>query len=281
VALSRLAAVLFLVGVAALPARAQGSGITGPTGGTTLVQQVLEAPPAGTSVVSALIGANWMSGQTNTTGITASGFFAHSTKRQELLRLDAGISYAKFKPYAGGPSYVIQDNNRVVLTFFKQLAPKLNFISLGGYRRDVILALDNRVWGEAGLGSMLFFNKYFNLLVGASAGVGYEARGSQPGENVQDVGVLQMMTIRPTPLLTVEQSFYGRQYVGGRDDKAWVFRTSLTAMVARSVGLQLSYKYNYDELHPPGIPDYQSEVITGVQLTWKTPPPKPAAPPAK
>jgi hypothetical protein len=277
----RWAVVLCLVAASAVPARAQGVGPSGPSGGATLVQQVLSAPPPGTSNLSAVVGVSWMSGQSNTAGINASGFFAHSTKRQELLRLDGSVGYAKFKLAAKGPSFTVANNNRATFTFFKQVAPRLNFITVGGYRRDVILALDHRVWGEAGHGSMVIMNKYINVLLGASAAVGHEARGTAPGTRVQDVGVLQMMTLRPTPLMTVDQSFEGRRYVGARDDKAWIFRTSATAMVARHVGLQVAYKYAYDELHPFGVSDYQAELMAGMQITWATPPPKPAAAPAK
>ncbi|MEW5983030.1 MAG: DUF481 domain-containing protein [Acidobacteriota bacterium] len=275
-AFCRWALVVLLVGASVVPAHAQGAGPVGPAGGATLVQQVQTAPPPGVTAVRATIGATWLSGQTNTVGVSASGFVAYSTKRMELFRVDVSTSYAKFKPYAKGPSFVVADSNRISFTYFKPARPRVSFFSTGGWRRDVILGLNRRVWGEAGLGYNAIFNQRANLIFGASAAIGMESRGLGPNTRVQDVGVLQMLMARPTAQLMVEQAFEWRRYVGDRKDEAWVFRAGFMAPVSKYVGLQVSYKYTYDELRPFGVPDYQAEFMAGVQINFATTPPQAA-----
>jgi hypothetical protein len=258
---------------AARPAAAQTPGASEDSTSPSLAQDLASAPRPGESGIEATIGGQIQTGRTETKGLVINGIFAHTTKKRELWRADAEINYAWYRPAAGEPSFVAEDNQHAALSYMRPLSARVWMLGNGSWRRDTILGLNYRAAGEAGIGVEAIATRRVTSFLGTGFALGKEDRKhTDEGSNVADVLFLQTLNIKVTGVLGFEEYFKGHIDTSHSDDATYTLNMSFTARVARHVGMKLYYKRQYDALHPSDQSATQSELGAGVQITFAAPP---------
>jgi putative salt-induced outer membrane protein YdiY len=254
----------FVVSLLALPGVAAAQN----TGDATLSQELATAPKPGNTTMSLTVGGQIQDGRTETKGLTVSGFVAHTTTREQILRLSVDTAYAKYRAAAGTPSFVAENNQQVSLTAMHPLHKRVYLFSMGSWRRDVMLGLDYRAWVEAGAGVSAIAHPKVNAFIGASFSVGKQSRHyTTMGETVLDPGILQTLNVHLTDLLSFQQSFLGHvNSTDAGDDNSYTLSAALTAKVSRHIGMKIFYKRQHDTMHPASVSATQSQIGAGVQI---------------
>lgn len=266
----RLAPALVALAWLAAPAEAQEPGGLASVNQPALAEELTQAPRPGQSGVSATVGFQLQDGRTETLGVSVAGIVAHTTERKQLLRFDVGAKYGRYRPGPGEPLFVAENNQLVSFTYLQRVKERYGAFGMAGWRRDATLGLDYRAWVEGGFGVEAVARENMMMFVGGSLSVGGEGRSfTDTGSTLLDVGILQTLTLRPTPVMLIEQSLKTHLDTLEPDDNTATFNASVTARVATHVGLKIYYKYQYDSLHPPTSNAAQSEVGAGVQIDFK------------
>jgi len=237
---------------------------------TELAEEFTQAPHPGQSGASATVGFQLQDGRTETLGVSVTGIFAHTTARRQLLRVDVTAQYGRYRPAPGEKLFVAENNQLVSFTYLQQVKQRFGAFGMAGWRRDAILGLDYRAWVEGGYGVEAVARKNVLMFIGASLSVGGEGRSfTDKGSTLFDLGILQTFTLRPTPVMLIEEYVKAHVDMLEPDDSTATFNASVMAQVAKHVGLKIYYKYQYDSLHPPTSSASQSEVGAGVQIDFK------------
>ena len=269
-ALARFTLALAASAALAPPLEAQSPGSLAGVNQTTLAEEFTAAPQPGQSGVSATIGLQVQDGRTETVGLSVDGIFAHTTQRKQLLRVDVAAKYGRYRPGPGEPLFVAENNQLVSFTYLQRIKERFGAFGMAGWRRDTILQLDYRAWVEGGYGVEAVARENVLMFIGGSVSIGSEERQyTETGSAVLDVGVLQTFTLRPTPVMLIEENLKAHFDTLEPDDKNATFNASVMARVAKHVGLKIYYKYQYDSLHPPTTGASQSEFGAGVQIDFK------------
>ncbi|MGE3276992.1 MAG: DUF481 domain-containing protein [Vicinamibacterales bacterium] len=235
-----------------------------------LVEDMQAAPRPGQSGASITLGATMKQGRTETLGWSVSGWGAHTTKKRELLRLDVGLQYADYKATPQSDSITVEDNQQVLFTYIRPLNLRWSLLGIGQYKRDAILDLNYRAAAEGGIGYNLIETGRIFAQVGGSFALGKEDRGhTELGDQVRDVGILQLFTYHITPVLGFEEYFKAHVDTSATDDHHWELSATLLSQVSKSVGLKIYYTHQYDALHSPENGPTQKELGVGVQITLK------------
>ena len=156
-------------------AAAQGAGET-MTNPPTLLKNYLGAPNPGQSLVAATVGWQFQSGLTETRGWSVSGTAAHMTKRNALVELQAASNFASYRATSAVPFTTAEDNQNAQLMYLEPIRPHFSWLAGAGWRRDAILQLSRRLWGEVGAGGTVVDSKKAYLLLGGSFSLGRERR---------------------------------------------------------------------------------------------------------
>lgn len=255
-----------ILGPARHAARAQTPALTQPV----LLDQVSSAPHPGQSGASVSVGWQLQEGRTETRGWSLTGIGAHTTKKRELLRVDASMSLARYRPVAGAAMETVEDRQRLIFTYLHPLPlRRVGVMALGGWRRDAILALDYRAWAEAGVGVQAIERPRVSTFLGASLAAGRERRShTRRAGDVVDVGLLQTFNLRLSPTMRVEQWSKAQVDTTDTGDRSTTFEAALLARVMKHVGMKMSYVHQYDAIVAPGRSKTQSSLTAGVQITF-------------
>jgi hypothetical protein len=270
-----------VVGVCALAlvmlprtAQAQSPGASETSTTPALAQELSSAPIPGQGGVSVTAGFSQQSGRTETKGWSLDGIVAHTTKKKLLLRLDAETNYADYKATATTPFFKAEDNHLISLLALHAIRPHLSWLTIGGWRRDMVLQLEYRYWVEPGLGWHVIEKPRVNLLVAGMFAVGTEHRThTDKGSNVADVGFLQTFTAKVHSKFGVEEYLQTHVDTTEADDQATSFNISAVSEIAPHTGLKVYYQLWRDTLPPPGQDPNQSTIGFGLQISFTKKPP--------
>lgn len=258
---------LLVVGIlTASPAQAQ----TPPT--PPVDQSAIDAfasgPKPGTTMANATFGFSLQSGQTETLGYTLDGVLAHMTDRKQLIRLAAQEGHGEYRPAPGASRLTVEDNHAASLDFMQGVHPHFGIMAGLEFRRDTILALDYRFYGRAGVG-LLLDNKEASFMVGVGAAAGREHSlvPNTPSRYV-GLGIQQSLTYHPTPTFVLADSFSSVINTSDNGDRSTTLNVSAMARIASHAGLKISYKHQYDRIHPVFVSATQQTFTVGVQVTF-------------
>ena len=259
---------------------AQSPGASETSTTPALAQDLSTAPIPGQSGVTVTAGFSVQSGRTETKGWSLDGIVAHTTKKKLLMRLDAETNYADYKATATTPFFKAEDNHMISMTAMRGINPRLSWLAIGGWRRDMVLQLEYRYWAEPGLAVHVIQKPRVNLLVAGMFAVGTEHRShTDKGNNVADAGILQTFTAKVTGKFGIEEYLQTHVDTTEADDQATSFNISVLSEIAPHTGLKVYYQLWRDTLPPPGQDPVQTTMGVAVQITFNKKPP--AATPGK
>lgn len=259
------AAVLLGLGPAIASAQEAPPTMTNPP---TLLKEAQAAPKPGESVFSATAGLQLQGGRTGTRGWTLSGLAAHSTEKRALAQLQIDTSYGSYRAAPGSAYTTVEDNQSALFMYLRPVGPRFSWLASAGWRRDTILQLSHRWWGEGGAGVTLLDHKKAYLLVGASLAGGQERRTYLGTDPVEDIGVLQILKWTPIPTLSVEEWVRSKHDITDRSDYSTSFYASIAAKVTSHAGLKIYYSLDDEGIHPPTVQGRQTELGAGVQISF-------------
>ncbi len=268
---ARLLVGLIALGVMlARPAAAQSPGSSETSTDQTLAQDLASAPAPGKSSVSITVGGQIQQGRTETKGMKVDGIFAHSTQRKDLIRLDAEIDYARYRPAAGEDELVVENSQQATLFYLRPQHKRLYLFGSTAWRRDMIVGLNYRAYAEAGAGTVVVARANVDSFIGLSYALGREHRPhTNQGAAVSDIGILQNFHWRISDIMGIEEWFKGHLQVTDSDDQTYTFNVSLMSKLTKYAGLKIYYKRQYDALTPPTVSNLQNEIGMGVQINFK------------
>ena len=245
------------------------------TGQPTLAQELSTAPKPGQTSATASVGGQIQDGRTGTESLGVNGMVAHTTEQNQLLRFDLTTVYAKYRPAEGQPYFVVENNQLATFTYMQPHGEKIRFFGMAGWRRDTILELDYRAWGEGGAGTLVFAKGTASAFVGGSFSAGEERRGSTAtgGTLVMNVGILETFNYHINKLMSFEQWYKGHKDVTDTGNDDYTLNLTLLTKVTKLAGLKVSYNLQHDTLHPPTVSATQSQFMVGVQFSFATTPP--------
>jgi hypothetical protein len=247
--------------------------ITGTDPSTTpMIQSLTSAPTPGKGSVSLTGGASFTSTSSQTLGWQVSSVADYTTAQRWLMRLDYVSNYASYGAAPGAARVKISDNHFVSGTFLHRIRTGVSLIAIAGWRRDTIMQLNRRVWGEGGIGFHLVEGKKINMVVAPTFALGREHRAfTSHGDGVEDFGVLQMFTYVVPGTVGIQESLHTGIDSSATDDRSTSFNVSVSAKVAPHVGMKVYYQLQYDSLPPPGTPQKQYTVGFGVSVSFAHP----------
>jgi hypothetical protein len=249
-----------------LPALAQA-----PAGDPAATIDVLTSAPApGQHAVSLTVGTQIKDGRTETLGLSLDGWIAYTTHRRQSLRFEADLSRAEFRPAPGAPRLVVEDNHQLAATFTHPLKDRIELLARGFWRRDAPLALNHRLLAMGGVAVHPIRTRAAQLVVAPVVAAGRQDSGlPEARDGIVDLGVLQSLTWRVTPTFALQQSFDIFRDVDNNADRSAEFEVGGTAMIAKHVGVKLSYSYKHDTIRPPSTSATQQDLSAGVTVTFR------------
>lgn len=259
----------------AMPGHAAAQTPAADTSQPTLAQEWSEAPKPGQTSVTASVGGQIQQGRTGTESLGVNGVAAHTTEQHQLLRFDVTTVYANYRPAEGQPYVLVENNQLATFTYLQPHGEKVRLFGMAGWRRDTILELDYRAWGEVGAGTLVFAKGNANAFVGGSFSVGGERRGSTAtgGTLVMNVGILETFNYHINKLMSFEEWYRGHRDVTDTGNDDYTFNVTLLTKVTKLAGLKVSYNLQHDTLHPSTVSATQSQFMVGVQFSFATTPP--------
>jgi hypothetical protein len=260
-----LAALLLALAAAPAAAQDQAESMTNPP---TLLKESLAAPKPGDSTISATAGLQIQNGITGTRGWTFTGQAAHTTSRHALVQFQAASNYASYRATKNDDYAKVEDNQNALFTYLHPRGPRFSWLGGAGWKRDAILAIDYRWWGEAGAGVTLRNDKKTYLLVGASVAGGRERRAFFGTDPVQDVGVLQILKWSPTAMMSIEEWVRSKHDVTDSSDYSTSFYVSIGARVTKHAGMKIYYQLDDEGLVPPDTANRQTTLGAGVEISF-------------
>lgn len=255
---------------AALAAPSHASAQTPVPDPAATIDLLTSAPAAGEHAISLTIGGQLKDGRTETLGLSADGWYAYTTHRRQSLRFDIDLSRAEFRPAPGASRLVVEDNHQAALTFMHPVHERVELLARGFWRRDKPLALSYRTLAMGGVALTALRTKSAQLVIAPVLAAGRQ-KSSLPEarDGIVDIGVLQTLHWRVTPTFAVQNSFDLFRDVDNGDDRSAAFEVSGTAMIAKHVGVKVSYTYTHDTVRPPSTSATQQEVDAGVTITFR------------
>ncbi|MDQ3071242.1 MAG: DUF481 domain-containing protein [Acidobacteriota bacterium] len=241
-----------------------------PVPGAATIDLLTAAPAVGEHAVSLTVGAQVKDGRTETLGVSVDGWYAYTTHRRQSVRFDIDLSRADFRPAAGAPRIVVEDNHQAALTFMHPLNNRVELLARGFWRRDKPLALSYRVLGMGGVAFNAVRTRSAQLVIAPVVAAGRQ-KSALPGarDGIVDLGVLQTLHWRVTPTFALQNSFDFFRDVDNSADRSAAFEISGTAMIAKHVGVKVSYSHTHDTIRPPSTSATQQEVDAGVTITFR------------
>lgn len=244
-----------------------------------LGQSLTSAPVPGQSFLSISAGGTLMSGRTETSGWSVDAIGSHTTRGGWLFRFEAETARTDYRVSPDGPTVRIENNHLASGAVMHRLRKGMSFIATTGWQQDHLLALDYRIWGEAGVGLHLSERPKFNLLVAPMFAVGRERRGyTETGDKVFDVALLQTMSFRPHDRFAFDEFLSLHIDTTHARDKYVAVNLSALSKITRYLTLKVYYQHQYAQLVPPGQDPRQTTVGTSLQFTLQRAPaasPKP------
>lgn len=134
--------------------------------------------------------------------------------------------------------------------------------------RDPVSRIDYRIGEMAGLGLRLANTRSsFRFVPGIAFLNDDKNVVSEPGFHVH-YGLFQDLATKLTPEWTFTQLLLATRDFANPRDYVLTFDARLTGAITKLIGIQLSYRYDYERILPPGInPKYQ-KTAAGVQLRF-------------
>ncbi len=235
---------------------------------TSAANMLASAPAPGTTTASITIGAQIKDGRTETQGYSLDAIWAHSTEGRTLIRFDGHFTRAEFRPAPGADRIKVDDGHLFSVTAVKPLTNSLALTAVGSWKRDVPLQLDHRVMAQAGVALNLHRGRTLLFTVGPTVGVGTQNNvQSTSSQGIFNLGGIQSLSWQVTPTFGLENTFSAYQDLDNSDDHSVAFTLSGTAMVAKHVGLKVSYKLTDEGIHPDDADARQQELQVGVTIT--------------
>ena len=229
-----------------------------------LLKAYLTAPKPGQSLFSASGGLQFESGLTNTRGWSLSGLVAHTWANHALAQFQVATNYASYGAASSGPYTTITDNQNAFFWYMHPVKTRYSWLGGAGWRRDTILALNYRWWGEGGAGVTLVNSPKVYAMVGGSFSGGRERRSYSGTDPVQDVGVIQILHWAPTKTASLEEWLRRKHDVRNLDDYSTTFYVAFMAHVTKHAGVKVSYQLDDEGLYPPSTSTSGRQVTVAV-----------------
>jgi hypothetical protein len=216
-------------------------------------------------------GVSLESGQTdlNATQFMLQGQRPYS--REGTFTIKAGYTRATTRPPQSPVKITVANRMEANVGIEENFGKRGIYMLRGQALRDTIQQIDYQVAALTGVGVRLNHARAQVRIVPGLAFLSHDKNiQTENGFNV-NWGVYQDAKIAVTKLWMFTQYLNYSRDVKDKDDYTLAADASLTGAITKRIGVQLSYRYTFERLLPPGVEPWYQKILAGLQISFGNP----------
>lgn len=250
-------------------AGAQSSGANEWSMDSTLAQHAGTGPAPGKWGAEGTLGAQFLSGRSDTRGYDLDMVVAYTTPKRMLIRLDAEWRRADARLRTGDPMTVLDDTRFLSLSAIPKLGTNAGVFVSGILRQDERAKLDLRTMVQVGPYFEAIASPTVQLSVAPFVGLGHQSNArTSDGEGIEAFGGVVSMTWRVSKTARAEVYWTGHRVFGDATDHAWQANASLMAALTKHLALKVAYNIAHEGIVPLLGAPRQHALTTGVSVVF-------------